>query len=89
MGCSMNLLSLKELFLNGFNLATNGSRYNYLYGFQSCEVIPRSPMYYDSLEERWKSICSDIFTVRFDTITNGIILEVRFFYSSYSFGKNK
>lgn len=88
MGCSKNLLSWKEFFLNGINLATSGRHENYVTGFQSCEVIPRSPMYYDSFVERWISICSEIFTVRFET-GPGIILEVRFFYARCSFGEKK
>ena len=88
MGCSKNLLSnWTDLFLNGFNLRTSGSHKNYIPDdFQSCEVIPRSPVYYDSLEERWKRIYSEIFTVSFQK-GPGITLKVRFFYAWYSFGK--
>ena len=87
MGCSKNLSLWTELFLNGFNLTTSGRKENYLADdFQSCGVIPRSPVYYDSLEERWKRICSEIFTVSFQK-GPGITLKVRFFYAWYSFGK--
>lgn len=69
----------------GINLITSGVKTYYPQDqkFQGCEVIPRSSMYYDSLEQRWKSIFSEIFTVTFNT-TYGIILEVRFFYSRYT-----
>ncbi len=94
-GCSQYQLTWKELFLNGFDLRKNGTHSYYVKGFQSCKVIHGSPMYYDSLDKRWKQICSEIFTVRFN-IDKGIILEVSYFHSRHfilgyvlSFLKNK
>ena len=72
------MLSWKGLFLKGFNLSSSG-RGSYYFsnpGFQSCKVMPGSPMYYDNLGSRWKRILSEIFTVRFQS-NLGIVLEVR------------
>lgn len=74
-GCSQDVLSWKDLFLNGVDLSNNGNRSNYDSGFQSCKVMPGSPMYYDNLGSRWKMILPEIFTVRFDQ-SYGIVLEV-------------
>jgi len=79
--------SWDDLFLIGFDLSNNGSAKNYVGdSFQSCKVIPGSPMYYDSLESGWKRISSEIFTVRFKQY-KGIWLEVSFLYPSYSLAR--
>ena len=77
-----------DLFLNGLELSKNGNRSSYLpdRSFQSCKVIPSSPMYYDSLESGWKKISSQMFTVRYQQ-DKGVVLEVSFLYPSYSLAK--
>lgn len=76
-GCSQYMLTWQGLFLHGFNLSNNDSQDYYLQNtsFQSCKVMPGSPMYYDNLGRRWKGILSEIFTVRFQQF-KGIFLEV-------------
>ena len=78
------MLSWRGLFLNGFDLSKNGTDSYYVSNrFKSCKVIFGGPMYYDSLESKWKRIPSKIFTVSFQT-AHGIVLEVSFFYPRYN-----
>lgn len=76
-GCSQYMVSWKYLFLYGFDLSNNGIGNSPFRNasFQSCKVMPGSPMYYDNSGNTWKRILPEIFTVRFDQYS-GIFLEV-------------